>query len=82
MPTELQLERVPGQRVRIGRTLNIEFIDWQLADIHLKFLHTDKNNSYKYKSTKSNTPTLLHATSQQTKKRNCYYNINGITIKI
>ena len=21
--------------VRIGRTLNIEFIDWQLADIHL-----------------------------------------------
>lgn len=34
----------------------------------IKFLHTDKNNSYKYKSTKSNTPTLLHATSQQTKK--------------
>lgn len=24
--------------VRIGRTLNIEFIDWQLADIHLKEL--------------------------------------------
>ena len=24
--------------VRIGRTLNIEFIDWQLADIHFVFL--------------------------------------------